>query len=134
MNRTVQDRMEQASALRKSGSCNCAQAILETLKDQTDLDKETLHQLGAGFGGGMGNMEATCGSLIAANMILGLSTKGEKTLLSSRKLIEGFKELSGATKCRDLKQMTDGKPLCSCDQCVRNAISLYCEIAGIRDI
>ena len=35
-----------------------------------------------------------------------------------------FNDKCGATICKDLKQMTDGKPLCSCDDCVRNAVAV----------
>ncbi len=133
MKETIQERTDRAVALKRSGNYNCAQAVLEVLKDQTGLDEETLHQLGAGFCAGMGNMEATCGALLAANMALSLAMKGKAVLPMSKKLIEGFRERSGATRCRDLKQITDGKPLCSCEQCVSNAVSLYCEIAGIKD-
>ncbi len=131
MKETMQERIDHAVSLKRSGSRNCAQAVLEALKDQTDLGEETLYRLGAGFCAGMGNMEATCGALLAANMVLGLSSKGEKTLSPSKKLIEGFRESSGATRCRDLKKLIDGKPLCPCDQCVSNAVRLYCEITGI---
>ena len=31
-------------------------------------------------------------------------------------------ELCGATACRDLKGIDAGKVLCSCDNCVRNAV------------
>ncbi len=132
MNLTVEERIEKASALKSSGRYNCAQAVLEALRDQTGLEEETLRQLGAGFCAGMGNMEASCGALLAANMVLGLASEGKGTLSLSRKLIEGFKERCKATKCRDLKQLTDGKPLCSCDECVRNAVRLYCEISGME--
>ena len=41
---------------------------------------------------------------------------------NSRALMSRFKELSGATVCRDLKGIGTGKVLCSCEDCVRNAI------------
>ena len=129
---TLQERIEYVSALKSSGQYNCAQAVLEALRDQTGLDEETLKQLGSGFCAGMGNMEATCGALIAANMALGLK-KQRGTLPLSKQLIEGFKEACGATKCHDLKQLTDGKPLCPCDTCVRNAVLLYGRISGLEN-
>ena len=61
-----------------------------------NLTAEQLKQISAGFGAGMGNIEATC----------------------------------GAIKCKDLKTVTDGKPLCSCEDCVRNAVMIYGEIVG----
>ncbi len=40
----------------------------------------------------------------------------------SRKILPRFKELCGATICRDLKGIGTGKILCSCENCVRNAV------------
>lgn len=117
-----------AENLKTSGQCNCAQAVLIALKDDLGLDEETLLTIGSGFCAGMGNMEATCGAVIGANMALGLTTQGKGTLRYSRELISKFKEMSGATKCRDLKALKDGKPLCPCNLCVRNAVHIYEEL------
>ena len=38
-----------------------------------------------------------------------------------------FKELCGATICRDIKGIDTGKVLCSCEDCVRNATEIVAE-------
>ena len=65
------DRKEQAVTLKHNGY-NCAQAVLCAFADETGLSEDLLKQIGAGFGAGMGCMEATCGALIGAQIIMGL--------------------------------------------------------------
>lgn len=122
------DRKEQAVNLKHNGS-NCAQAVLLAYKDILDLDEKSLKQLGSGFGIGMGNMEATCGALVAANMILGLKNDGSMaTIKKSKVLSERFKELSKDTICKRLKGIDTGVVLTPCDDCIRNAIQSLDEL------
>lgn len=122
--------IEYAKDLKMHQGYNCAQAITCALKEETNLSEEELKSLSAGFCAGMGNLKASCGALIGANIILGLKTKGESTLILSKQLIERFEELSGALVCKDLKTITNGKPLCPCDKCVENAMKAYLEITS----
>jgi C_GCAxxG_C_C family probable redox protein len=126
----IDEKKEYAANLKLSGQANCSQAVLLALQDETGLDETTSKALGAGFCAGMGNMNGTCGALIGAIMAAGLKTKGVATLKSARLMNEEFARLSGALKCRDLKSLTDGKPLCPCDDCVRNAIIVYGKYMG----
>ena len=121
----LEEKKELAASLKTSGKCNCCQAVLMALKDELNLSDKELMSLGAGFCAGMGNMSATCGALIGAGMALGLKTEGEQTLKLSRIANEEFQRLSNALVCKDLKTIKDGKPVCACDDCVRNAISAY---------
>ena len=59
---TIEERAEQGAQLKKSGACNCCQAVAAVLADQAGLSQEALMQIASGFGVGMGNMEATCGA------------------------------------------------------------------------
>ena len=76
-------------------------------------------------------MEATCGALIGVGMIAGLKTEGRGTLGITRQIQEEFGRRCKAIRCKDLKAVTDGKPLCSCEDCVRNAVEIYGEIMGL---
>ncbi len=69
------DRAEMAVEYKHNRN-NCAQAVLLAFADEVDLTEDQLKKIGAGFGIGMGNMEATCGALIGAGMIAGLKTEG----------------------------------------------------------
>ena len=49
----------------------------------------------------------------------------------TKQIQEEFGRRCGAIKCRDLKAITDGKPLCPCEECVRNAVLIYGEKLGL---
>ena len=129
---TIQERAEKAVYLKNKGGYNCAQAVTAVLSDQSGLTEEQLKNLTAGFRGGMGNLEATCGALLGAGMIAGLKSEGEGTIMMTKAMIEKFKERCSATKCADLKTITDGKPVCPCEDCVRNAVLIYGEVMGLE--
>ena len=129
----LSDRVGKAVQLKTSGGYNCSQAVTAALADQTNLTEEQLKQISAGFCAGMGNLEATCGALIGAAMIAGLKTEGQGTLKITRQIQETFRERCGAIRCKDLKTVTDGKPLCPCEECVRNAVEIYGEIMGLAE-
>jgi C_GCAxxG_C_C family probable redox protein len=128
---TIEERADKAVELKTSGGYNCSQAVTAVLADQTSLLEEQLKQVSAGFCAGMGNLEATCGALIGAGMIAGLKTEGKGTLKVSRQMLETFRDRCGATRCKDLKAITDGKPLCPCEECVRNAVLIYGDVMGL---
>ncbi len=107
----------------KNKGLNCAEAILKAYSDVVDVDFEVLQRIGSGFGIGMGCFEATCGSLIGANIILGLLNNNpmKKTMTMSSKLVSKFKELSKDITCKVLKGIDTGVVLCKCVDCVKNA-------------
>ncbi len=125
------DRKENGVYLKHNGH-NCAQAVILSFKDILNEDELTLKKLGSGFGVGMGNMEATCGALVGANIVLGLLNDGSLlTMRKSRALSERFKELSKALTCKTLKGVDSGVMLTSCDDCIRNAIQALEELLGM---
>ena len=128
----INERAEKAVKLKMSGGYNCSQAVTAALADQTDLTDEQLKQIAAGFCAGMGNLEATCGALIGAVMIAGIKTEGQGTLKAARQIQEKFRDRCGAIKCKDRKTITDGKPLCPCEECVRNAVLIYGEVMNLE--
>ena len=128
----IQERADRAVELKMSGAFNCAQLVTAALADETSLTEEQLKQISAGFCAGMGNLEATCGALIGAGMIAGLKTEGNGTLKIARQIQETFRDRCGAIKCKDLKTITDGKPVCPCEECVRNAVLIYGEVMGLE--
>ena len=73
----------------------------------------------------MGCMEATCGALIAAQMLMGLKKyQGSPVLRDARALHQAFTEACGASLCRELKGLDTGHVICECDDCVRHAAEL----------
>lgn len=117
---TIQERLEYGAELKRK--MNCCQAVARAFADTLEVPEATLMQISAGFGSGMGTMEGSCGALVGAVMVAGLRTGGNGTMMLSRKILPRFKELCGATICRELKGVGTGKILCSCEDCVRNAI------------
>lgn len=117
------NRTERAVELKHNGY-NCAQAVLVAYADILPVDAENLKKLGAAFGVGMGTRDTVCGALAAAQMILGLVKYEAKPILSQAKeLYNEFKGISGSTHCGELKGVDTGKVLCSCDDCVKNAVT-----------
>ena len=118
---TLDERMDYAAMRKKE--MNCCQAVLVAFADKLGKDEDDLLRLGSGFGAGMGTMEGTCGALVGAVMVASLVSPEADAMKSSRAIMPRFKELSGgATICRDLKGIGTGKVLCSCENCVRNAV------------
>ena len=104
---------------------NCCQSVACVFSDETGIDEVTLKRIGAGFGLGMGGMEGTCGALCGAEMVLGLMKYNGKPIRDNAKeLHKKFTEICGASICREIKGVGTGKMLCSCDDCVRNAVAI----------
>ena len=118
---TLDERMEYGA--RRKGEMNCCQAVLVAFADRLGKDEDDLLRLGSGFGSGMATMEGTCGALVGAIMVSSLLSAEGVARSNSRAIMSRFKELrGGATICRDLKGIETGKVLCSCEDCVRNAV------------
>ena len=115
------NRIEKAVYLKNNGY-NCCQAVCSAYSDLVNVSDEDLMKISSGFGLGFGCMEATCGALVGANIILGLLNKTNgPTMKMSKNLLNGFNDLCGATICGDLKGVKTGKVLCPCNDCVKNA-------------
>ena len=126
---TTQERQEYAAQLKRE--MNCCQAVVRAFADTLDMPEDKLMQLAAGFGSGMGTMEGTCGALVGAVMVSSLVSPDGAAMKNSRAIMPRFKELcGGATICRDLKGIETGKVLCSCENCVRNAVLAAEEAIG----
>ena len=117
---TTQERMEYAAKRKKE--MNCCQAVLVAFADRLGKSEGELLRLGSGFGSGMATTEGTCGALVGAIMVSSLLSPEGEARNHSRAIMSRFKELCGATICRDLKGIDTGKVLCSCEDCVRNAV------------
>ena len=122
MNEMILDERMDYAAQRKK-EMNCCQAVLVAFADKLCKSEEDLLRLGSGFGSGMATMEGTCGALVGAIMVSSLLSPDGEARNNSRAIMSRFKELcGGATICRDLKGIETGKMLCSCEDCVRNAV------------
>ena len=111
-----------ASEKLQSGTHNCAQAIVSTYADIIGLDETTAKNVANAFGGGMGNMEGTCGALVGAGVVLGLATKDKAASRKGmRQIMMKFQERNGTTQCKQLKGVGTGIVLRECTGCVADA-------------
>ncbi|MBQ1801846.1 C-GCAxxG-C-C family protein [Lachnobacterium bovis] len=116
------DRREQAVVFKHNGY-NCCQAVIKAYSDITGMNDELVRNLGSSFGGGMGCLEGTCGALVGAGIVAGCAnTITPKTPANGKKLLSAFSQSCGDTICKNLKGIETGTILCSCDDCVRNAV------------
>ncbi len=90
---------------------NCAQSVIFSYADKTNISKDTALKISNGFGGGIGRMGEICGAISGAIMVLGLvygrgeneeKNKQDDTYLKVRELIEKFKQKYGFIDCKKL--------------------------------
>ena len=118
---------------RKMCGYNCAQAVACTFCKEFGVDEKEMFKIAEGFGLGMGMMEM-CGALSGMMMVIGLANsvgdldKGAPTKGATYKQVKEqvmkFKEKNGSYLCRELKGVETGKVLCSCPQCIMDAVAL----------
>ena len=60
----METRKHIAAEKKRCNSHNCAQAILHTYADIAGISEDDAMSIAGAFGGGMGNMEGTCGALV----------------------------------------------------------------------
>ncbi|MCK4748588.1 MAG: C_GCAxxG_C_C family protein [Bacteroidales bacterium] len=104
------ERSEHAKDLFLSGY-NCAQSVVLSFADDLKYSKELAQKMAAGFGGGMGKQQETCGAVTGAIMVLGL-LKGEEvnnndelkaqTYGSVKEMTREFVSTFKTTSCREL--------------------------------
>jgi len=100
----METRKNIAAEKKRCNSHNCAQAILHTYADIAGISEDEAMNIAGAFGGGMGNMEGTCGALVGAGLVLGLVNKDKvKSMKQMRQIMSKFQERNGATQCKLLK-------------------------------
>jgi hypothetical protein len=77
-------------------------------------------------------MEETCGALCGAQIAQGLlKFDGRRMNPQASQLRAQFEQRCGATRCKDLKGVGTGQVLCSCEDCVRNAVRALEEVQHV---
>lgn len=131
----MESRTSLAIEKKRDGAHNCAQAVLCTYHDIVGLDEDYIKNLGNSFGGGMGNMEGTCGAIVGAGIVLGLVTKDKtKAARGMKQIMEKFQTRNGATRCKLLKGIDSGKRLRECHLCVSDAAEFLEELLDNEEI
>ncbi|MEA1974907.1 MAG: C-GCAxxG-C-C family protein [Bacillota bacterium] len=83
------------------GRFNCAQSVVLSFKDEIGLSDDYLEKISLGFGGGIGNLQKTCGALTGGVIVLSVLDKDNiKNLI--KKLFEEFEIRNGYLECLNL--------------------------------
>ena len=124
---------------------NCAQAVLSSFGEEFGLDPVMAYRVAAAFGGGMGHMGDTCGSVTGAFMVIGLkygltvadgSQSHWEAFSAVQEFVEEFKSRNGSIVCREIlgidisnrakfkEAMKQGIPQKICPKLVRDAVEI----------
>jgi C_GCAxxG_C_C family probable redox protein len=102
-------RYEQAIALFRN-NYNCAQSVFSVFAKELGIDETEARRIAAGFGGGMGALQKTCGAVTGGIMALGPKFFNEQDIPAAknltykkvRQLISRFESKHGTVECRPL--------------------------------
>ncbi|MBN7774279.1 C-GCAxxG-C-C family protein [Clostridium aminobutyricum] len=128
-------RVEQAVANHKKGY-NCAQSVACAYCDLFGIDEQTAFRLAESYGLGMGTM-GTCGAVTAMAMINGMKNSDgnleapatkKTTYANMKKMTQEFFDKNGSIMCNEIKGMTGGEVLRTCDGCIEDAAHIIEEI------
>ncbi|MDR2656247.1 MAG: C-GCAxxG-C-C family protein [Oscillospiraceae bacterium] len=118
---------------------NCAQGVLIAFAGDMGLAESQAARLGAGLGGGVGQMREVCGAVVGASIALGWINGGEDAPTPERKqsmyesvrrVGEPFEQAEGTLNCMKLLGLTsradpmppmDERP---CDRLIERAVTL----------
>ena len=139
------ERSENAEGLFLHSDYNCAQSVVLAFVDKLKISREVAQKMAAGFGGGMGKQQETCGAVTGAIMVLGM-LEGEKvnnndelksrSYSSVQKFHRQFAEEFGTTRCEELIKVNLNTPEGSarfkeekikehvCAPCVKRAVEI----------
>jgi C_GCAxxG_C_C family probable redox protein len=127
---------------------NCAQAVLTGYSDDLVFDNALALNISAGFGGGMGRLQETCGAVTGSYMVLGIyngrrysdnAEKKEVTYKMIQSFSEKFKTINGSTDCRSLlkcdlrteeghRYAVENNLFCTtCEKCILDSMRLIDE-------
>lgn len=97
---------------------NCAQSVAGAFADEMGMPLDTVAKLASGFGGGMGCLRETCGTVtgmfMVVDMLYGYAVPGDNDVKTAhyariRALAAEFEQENSALDCRDLLKALPGK-------------------------
>lgn len=122
-----QERIARCRALK--ADYNCAQAVAIGFADAVNADEALMEHVCRGCGGGMGNMEGTCGAIVGACIVAGMASHNRNDARKrAAQIMKKFKERNSTTICRELKGIDTRKVLRLCPDCVADAAEFLDEI------
>jgi C_GCAxxG_C_C family probable redox protein len=125
---------------------NCAQSVFAPFAKENGISEAQALKIAGGFGGGMGRLQATCGAVTGAYMVIGVkhgkslgdegNEKREKTYVLVKIFDAEFRKKFSTTSCRELLQCDlnteEGKKHFAenklgekvCERCVQEAVTI----------
>lgn len=125
------ERVEKALENHKKGY-NCAQAVVCAYCDLFDVDEKTAFKMSEAFGLGMGSM-GTCGAVSAMAVLAGMKNSDgnidkpaskKETYRLIKEMTNEFSNKNKSISCAELKGVTSGEVLRSCDGCIEDAAKI----------
>ncbi|MEG2281948.1 MAG: C-GCAxxG-C-C family protein, partial [Rikenellaceae bacterium] len=130
----VEERANMAVSLFCEGY-NCAQAVYVTFSDIMGLDKTLASRIIGSFGGGIGKMHETCGTVSGMVAVISMlhDTSNNKVAADKvknyeyvRSVVEKFREQNKSIVCRELRSDAAVEKI-SCKELVRRASIIISE-------
>lgn len=89
---------------------NCAQSVFSAFSEESGIDEEQSRSIAAGFGGGFGRLQETCGAVTGVIMVIGCRFFKSNQWPASKEVIykktvefvEKFKQRNGTINCLEL--------------------------------
>jgi len=110
----MENKKEKAITAFKSGY-NCAQSVVIAFAEELNFDEKAALSTSAGFGGGMGRLQETCGAVTGAFMVLGLHNSRNFTDNLTLKNVTYSMVRQFDTKFKSIHSTTNCKALIQCD-------------------
>jgi len=134
----MENRILKANEYHKSGM-NCAQSVVCAYCDIFGVDKKDAYMMAEGFGAGMG-IQSVCGALTGLFMLIGLKNSAgtpevptkAATYKLTKEAANKFAQMNGSIICAELKGITTGKVLRTCDGCIEDACKLAEEFLALE--
>lgn len=132
--KTMEKRIQNALDNHKKGY-NCSQSVACAFCDLVGVEEDLMFRMMEAYGLGMGNMQGTCGALSGAIAVLGMKNSTGCQQIGSKKdsyakakvMMEKFAEMNQSVLCKEIKGMTGGPVLRTCDGCIEDAARLIAE-------
>lgn len=127
----MESRIEKTLELRAKGY-NCCQAVACTYCDLVGIDEDIMFRVAEGFGGGMGDMQGTCGAVSGAVLLAGMKNSGGKDLHNtkaatqklSKAIRTAFTVKNTSVVCKELKGIDTGTVIRTCPGCITDAAAI----------
>lgn len=127
----MESRIEKTLELRAKGY-NCCQAVACAYCDLVGMEEDMMFRIAEGFGGGMGDMQGTCGAVSGAVLLAGMKNSGGKDLHNtktdtqklSKAIRAAFTTKNTSVICKDLKGIETGKVIRTCPECITDAAGI----------